>query len=340
MSNRPPRRPTRRFRWGLRLLALALGLLVGLLATEMITAGLPLPQRIQVIRERPGLSLTTRDGVPVWRSDRSAGLRPDCEERPIHVYGSSILRGVRVPDAEVFSRRLGDDACLRNFAEAGYAAQTNLAVAKERVPAERPVGIIWEVWRGSPGAYTAIGPAAYKLMGAPPPEGLTRLAFIHSRAVEYAWLARLQIPRPDRLYADYLDGTLPELRALAAEHGAELLFVLCPSLSRPLAESATRREPLYDIVRELEVPMIDLAAELADRDVSALRLDPCCHWNADGHAAIAELLRPWVRSLADTGEPPADQPTSAAIRSTHAAGASSPEPSPSTMIRSSGSVPE
>ena len=75
-------------------------------------------------------------------------------------------------------------------------------------------------------------------------------------------------------------------------------MLLMPPLDRPFAESAASGYVGYGPIRELaesaQVSLVDVAAELSGQDVEALRLDPCCHYNAEGQQALADMLAPMI----------------------------------------------
>ncbi len=74
--------------------------------------------------------------------------------------------------------------------------------------------------------------------------------------------------------------------------GARLVLVFCPPLNAALANLADSPPPEYSQVEEWArqegLETIWLAGRLAD--VEAIRLDPCCHFNARGQALIAKEL--------------------------------------------------
>ena len=53
-----------------------------------------------------------------------------------------------------------------------------------------------------------------------------------------------------------------------------------------------------------EVPLYEVARAFIDESHTDLRLDPCCHYNAKGHEALATVLARWIRASADEQSDP------------------------------------
>ena len=94
--------------------------------------------------------------------------------------------------------------------------------------------------------------------------------------------------------ADVNSKELQEALALAAAHEMTLVVVYMPTLSQPFAESAAHPLASYGPARHafaaVDAVQVDAAALLTDASYEALRLDPCCHYNAAGMALLAERL--------------------------------------------------
>ena len=93
---------------------------------------------------------------------------------------------------------------------------------------------------------------------------------------------------------------------LVRELGAHLVLVVASPLDRPFAETAASLPRGHVLVRDWAaahgVPWIDVAAAWTHLDPRQLRLDPCCHLNAAGHQALAELLAGELTSLPNPPE--------------------------------------
>ncbi|MFZ5481986.1 MAG: hypothetical protein ACOZNI_34820 [Myxococcota bacterium] len=281
-----------------RLAALLVGLVVAALLVEA-AARLLHRSRIQVVRSR---DLREADGVVLWTSADRAGLRePVCGDRPrVALFGTSILGGSGLEPEETLGPLLVEVACVANHAEPAFQAETMLARAREVLPRERHASVIWEIWPGSTGRYTRIGGAAYNLMGARPPGPLLGVLVPRSRAVEAAWSARLTTdPRMDPW--DELRRTTDA--ALSLVGTTPILFVVAPPLHQPFADTVAQTPPsqvaLVEDLHARGAAVVDLASALAAHDVSALRLDPCCHYDADGMRAVADAIRPWLLDRAN-----------------------------------------
>jgi len=118
------------------------------------------------------------------------------------------------------------------------------------------------------------------------PDRINHLLFDHSAFYRYAALA-IGERGPD---PDTLNMLVPE----------------DPStyLDRPFAESVDELDRGYlDFARKRGVALYPLARELVNEDYRRLRLDPCCHFNAEGHRVLARVFEPIVLELLD-GTPP------------------------------------
>lgn len=194
-----------------------------------------------------------------------------------------------------------------NFAQPGFTFDNKLALARRWVPRLRPALVLWEVWANDPRHYSVLGSTAYSLTGLdvgpdgyPDAFGLPRLVnawlFRRSRLYEYAsiGLAPTHFQPWAVEWREFAEKRLVDAFDLAARNGAKILLVLCPALDRELRASARSLDPGYaaavDVARRLGVPYVRLDEELAAEDYRAVRLDPCCHFNARGHAAIADAL--------------------------------------------------
>jgi hypothetical protein len=295
----------------------AAGLAAGLAAAELAMRGAEPPARTQVVRPAPpGLTLEENEVGLYWQKTPSDRRNEGCVaehpgRRRAAWFGSSIVYGVNLDGPEVFTGLLqsapeGEGWCLLNYAESGYGFQAKLAAATASLPALRPEVVFWEVWSNDNARYTRVGDAAYNLdeialdaggtpAAFPVPPGLNRLLFTRSRLYEYLTLALVpegyrRGPDIDRQLAR--EG-LPAVKRLVEGSGGLLVLSFWPPLHQPFEDSVGR---YYDAARAWAaaegVPTIDVAERLRGEDYLALRLDPCCHYSAAGHRALAGIFGP------------------------------------------------
>lgn len=276
-----------------RFVAVLLGLAAALAGAELLAAGLRPPARFQVIHASRQVRLDEVEGVVLWDDARIADRRRDCRGRPgaVGIFGSSILAGSGLDAEEVFSARLG--VCADNRASPGYAAETQLARLRRDLPEMGVARVIWELWSGAIHHYDRVGDKAIGLMGAAVPRGPLGWLLGHSRVAEALWLARLEPPR--RLPIDPVERYLPDvLEPMAATVGRPWLLLIPPPLHRPFAESVADPHPVAVAAtawaRAHGVPVLDLAEAFGDTPVESVRLDPCCHYNAEGQRRIASFV--------------------------------------------------
>jgi hypothetical protein len=295
------------------------GVSVGLFLVELSFRRLKWTPPAQVVR---GHGLHEVDGVPVWEEATDRYNR-DCvaqhpERTRVVFFGSSITYGVALAAREAFTSALQEELnaarpnpgfCVLSFAQPGFAFEQKYAIAKQEVPRYRPALIMWEDWVEWAG-YRMIGDAAYGVsnlrvrpdgfIGMPHvPDAMNRLLFQHSRLYEYLTL-RFGEPPQQQVGAEpdpsvWFDRHLGDVTALAASVNARLVFYLAAPLDRPFAETAASPpgwyRPIVDFGRRHGIPVYQLPRELADQDHTALRLDPCCHFNAAGHRALVPIMR-------------------------------------------------
>jgi hypothetical protein len=297
---------------------LVVGVLLGLILAELSVRLFRWTPRAQIVR---GSGLHEVAGVPVWEQTDDRYNRVCVEQHPerarILFFGSSITYGVGLSAAEAFTAGLQEALnatqpspgfCVLNFAQPGFAFEQKYAVAKQEVPRYRPALIMWEDWvEWHP--YRMIGDAAYGVgdMRVRPdglvgmsyvPDPVNRLLFRHSRLYEYLTLAlgeRIEQRPSGLVLPGWFDRHLAEVTALAASANARLVLYLAPPLERPFAETAAAPPDwhgfIVDFATRHGVPVYQLQRELIDQDYLALRLDPCCHFNAAGHRALVPIMR-------------------------------------------------
>jgi hypothetical protein len=298
--------------------AILVGLFGGVLIAETAVRQGKLKPPRQVIR---GFGMHSVDGVPVWERTGDRHNRECVEQHPqrtrILFFGSSITFGSSLNPPEVFTaaleQRLNEARpdpgfCVLNFAQEGYAFDQKYAIASMEVPRYRPALIMWEDWVEW-SEYRMIGDTAYAIgdLAVRPdgfvgiegmPDALNRVLFLHSRLYEYIVLVYGERvhetpggPNGIQLFADT---RLSKVPPLAQSVGAKLVFYLAPPLDQPFAETAASLPDwhaiLLDFAQKRGIPVYPLQRELIDQDYLALRLDPCCHYNAAGHRALVPIM--------------------------------------------------
>ena len=293
------------------------GLVGGLLLAELSVRVFKPTPRAQIVR---GYGLHAVDGIPVWEQSSDRHNRECVEQHPertrVLFFGSSITYGVSLTAAEAFTAALQERLnaarpspgfCVLNFAQPGFAFQQKLVVARQEVARYRPALIMWEDWVEWR-EYRLIGDAAYGVgdlrvrddgfVGMPGvPDGVNRALFLHSRLYEYLTLTLGEeierVPGPWEL-PGWFDTHLAEVVALAQSVGARLVFYASPPLEQPFAETAKTPPDWHGLIVDFghrnNVPVYELQRELTDQDYLALRLDPCCHFNAAGHRALVPIM--------------------------------------------------
>jgi hypothetical protein len=293
------------------------GLLAGLVAAEAwVRIAAPRPSR-QVVR---GFGLHEVDGVPVWKVAEDRENRGCADAHPertrILFFGSSITFGDRLSADQVFTAmleaRLNElqptpGFCVLNFAQNGFDFDQKFVTAREEVARYRPALIMWEDWIEWQD-YRIIGDTAYGIAGlavrpdgfigiAGVPNSINRALFLRSRFYEYLTLTvGERAPRPSGVQeaAAFANQRLIKVVDLARAAGAKLVLYLAPPLDQPFADTAATlpdwQRVLVDFANTHDVPAYPLQRGLIDEDYLKLRMDPCCHYNAAGHRALAPLM--------------------------------------------------
>jgi len=317
-------------------LTILIGLFAGLVVAEMwARIGKPMPRR-QMIR---GYCLRSLDGVPVWgceddpenvRHRNRACVEQHPERMRVLFFGSSITYGSGLPATEAFTTALEarlnalrptPGFCVLNFAQPGFSFEQKYAVAREEVPRYRPALIMWEDW-AEWFDYKLIGDTAYGIRDlrvrpdgfigiAGVPDGINRMLFLNSRFYQYLTLMFAE-EIPGQAEVDvatvFANTRLIQVARLAQSVGAKLALYLAPPLDRPFSETAANlpgwHAVLLDFAQAQGIPMYALQRELIDQDYLQLRMDPCCHYNADGHSALVPIMERIVLEQLDTPLPP------------------------------------
>lgn len=293
------------------------GVLAGIVLAEALIRIVRVMPRTQVVR---GHGLRAVDGVPIWEGSTDRQNRACTEAHPerrrILVFGSSISYGTDLAPEETFpfalqarlnALRPTPGFCVLNFAQPGYQFEQKNVVAHVEVPRYRPALILWESWVEWR-QLRIIGDAAYSisdyalrpdgLIGiSGVPDRLNRILFLHSRLYEYLALAYgdlASLPPERENMTAFANTRLAETVRLARSMGAPLVMYFAPPLDRPFADTAASPTPsnlvLLDFSRAHGIPTYFLAQALTDQDHRELRLDPCCHFNAKGHHALAAVM--------------------------------------------------
>lgn len=282
--------------------------------------------RMQAIDPREWRGVSTLDGAPIWENPLDDGMRKRCPDVPaprtnILILSDSILYGSELPSPDTCGKflekglnaRSGRNFCVLNYGQPALPFQAKYALARRLLPEVRPRVLFWGVSWNELSRYVFIGGTAYEVgRRRTNPDGFPSAFPVPAAA--NAWLARhipiyrhlvlsLAPPTPDMdLWRAYVDRDLPLLVDAARREGTALVLVFCPSLDRDFEASARGTDPGYALVRkfasERGVETISLAKELIGQDYLQLRLDPCCHFNKRGQAAIAAVLRRKTLELA------------------------------------------
>ena len=306
------------------------GLAVGLVVAEAVVR-IVRPKPAQQIVRGEGLHLL--DGVPVWDHADDRYNRDCVAQHPERIrilfFGSSITFGTDLTAQEAFPTllqvRLNElrptpGFCVLNFAQPGFHFEQKYAVARVEVARYQPALIMWEDWFEWLD-YHLLGDTAYVTAGLAlrpdgfigmegVPDALNRTLFLHSRLYEYLALTLGEpADRPSEVeeVTAFASQRMVKLVALARAAGAKLVLYLAPPLDHPFAETAASppewHRILSDFARESKIASYPLERELSDQDYLALRLDPCCHYNAAGHRALVPVMERIVLQQLDGSAP-------------------------------------
>jgi hypothetical protein len=301
-------------------LAGAFALFVG--TAELAVRALDPYPRVQILRDHGPPKypvLYAFDGVPMWRSDdpvirtyREPACLSDPSRTVLLIVGDSVVfvsgdRKFAGNLGPALQEVMGDRWCVVNAAHSGYSAAQKLGALRESLTRLKPDVVLWEVWAEGP-TLSYVGPHIYALGstrkdddGYPAvpvvPGALHHPLFRWSRAWEYLTLTSVAGNGDE----DVLQYHFEALR-LSRDHRFTLVFGAFPSLAKPFEDDdryvpAAQREVVDWADRE-GLQVVDVRGLLRDQDVEALRVDPCCHYNQQGHAVIAERLGPILLNAA------------------------------------------
>ena len=271
------------------------------------------PPRVQAVFPDQA-ELVDIGGEISWRShSRGEREREACVEREggaeAVILGSSILFGVQLDWPDTLGAHLEKalGGCVVNLAQPASSFQPQVATARHTLPVLDPDIVVWEIWQNSPNSFTLIGDIAYNFGhlevdegGVPSPfgvsVGLNRALF--SRSALWRFVTLTQAAEQSvgangaAMWKSFASDAITQMRAVSGD--ARIILPLMPPLSAPFADSAANPPPGYDAMLQVAsargVETIDVARSLIGHDHEALRLDPCCHLNAAGQAALAEVV--------------------------------------------------
>jgi hypothetical protein len=308
---------SRRWPWVAIRVALSLALVGSLVELWARFSGTP--PRVGLIRARKveGFRVTS-DGLFVY--SLPALVRPCAERRPgvptVSLFGSSITWGTGLPREEALGSRLealfdrspAGPHCVDDFSVPGFSQEQQWAVAREKVPETRPDVVLWEAWDPTK-HYSVVGDVAFDARHRdvdeagvprflPLPDGATDFLFRRSYAYQYATFALaplLPVEEWERGPVAWVcDEALPSLVRVAGERGGRVFVLAATPLDVPFTEPGMKEDllALLACAKKQGLPVLSIAEILSDQRVEDVRLDPCCHLNAKGHALLAERIAP------------------------------------------------
>jgi hypothetical protein len=303
----------------LRILAAIGAVALGFLLAEVVVRIRPPRPRVALVRAGAVSDYhVTSDGTLLY----SLGEHyPPCNERLPGVKtnlfaGSSIMYGSDIGIENALPHRLemalatlpGGSRCSDDVSQPGFGPAQEFALIREAFASTPPEWLFVEVWDPAR-KYSVVGDFAFDsrgrrldALGVPVvegvPEALGDALFRWSYLYQYTALALSPPPPPpdgpikqDRWMCDTM---LPELVRLTARSGTRLILLVAAPLDRPL-ETWTPENDVREVTAcaaRQNIEMIAIAQLLADQKVEDVRLDPCCHLNAHGHALLAERILP------------------------------------------------
>lgn len=302
-----------------RAASLVLGLIVTLVVAEAAMRLIRPRPRVQIVDPAHAPLVFEPGDPPLWWARYEAGpVRPlHCDDGPAQVIvaGDSVFHAITVDalDAKVAFRLADALGCVIDVTSSGYLPYQQLASAKRahaRFGGEVVVAVVWKpsvrlvrfgpVWAEAERLETDA--SGFPLPPLPVPDAVHHGLVQASALWRYATLAITppeDEPAPRPLEQDYV-----ALLDWAEGEDLSVVLVEAPALNQPFAVTAdTREHDLADWMRRLEAraaagghAYVVLAERLRGLDVEAVRLDTCCHYNGDGHAAVAQAILPDVRA--------------------------------------------
>lgn len=305
-------RRSRMAEWSLPLF----GLLAGLLILELYARVFPWTPPTQIVRNH---ELHELNGVPVWGNETRTNR--DCADRHperqrVLFFGSSITWGSGVEAEETFTAGLqarldasqpDPGICILNFSQEAFQLRQKAAVAAVEIARYRPALVLWESW-SEWREFRIMGDAAFSVSDfhvrpdgfigiEGVPDTINRELFLRSRLYQYAvlrWGQPSADVSPEHETISRLTPALQRVIDMVRTAGGRFFVYFAPPLDRPFQESAETpthgREVWESFLRAAGVPNVALARELAEHDHLRLRDDPCCHFNAEGHRALVDVM--------------------------------------------------
>jgi len=319
------------------LVAALIGLVLTLGAAEGLVRWLQPTPRVQIIRSDEVHGLRQVGGTWLWSAyDEPSRLDVGCpggDSIDVVLAGSSILYGVRLPPSQGLAARLrqtlaqalGRPVCVVDVSQPGFIGESKAAAVIEQLDAGlRPELVVYEVWANDFGTFQDLGDGLYNLSrfrldagGLPAwPAAMSadtrRWGFERSALCAYAVLA-LGPSEPGEVtrerMAQVVQRSIAPLASEVEAVGARLAMLAAPPLDRPFADSVdAARDPSHHdqafraYAEAHGLTYGEIAQMLSGEDHTALRLDACCHYNAEGMARLAERLTPWIAAQLEVGD--------------------------------------
>lgn len=280
------------------------------------------------------------DGIPVYgmAAGQGEGVRNDAclteDGADVLLLGDSILHGVLLEDRETLGPRLsqalkhadGSRACVVNASIPGFTLANEWAVLKRDWGRYTPKVVVLQIWHNTPFEYRVIGDKLYNfgplLLDDGVPNPLRALGAVNRALFERSALWRHIVERtasarvPGRA-SERFWGVLPTLDLLhqwLADRDAQLVLAYATPLSEPWDMRARRDRDDFQVVRgwaeEKQVPSLWFSDILSSQPVEAVRLDTCCHLNADGMAMVSDAMEIILQPMLDDllGGPTPEEP--------------------------------
>jgi hypothetical protein len=319
-----------------RALAVSLSLFLFVATSELIVRVGDFKPRAQRVDLRPGnvakLRPYMRDGSVLW-----AAAETDARENAgcvgavdVLLIGSSISYGIDLPAAASlagqlqarFDERLPGLVCVHGHAQPGYVGENKLAEARRALSLlnRRPAVMVWGLWQNEPDRWTVVDDEAWifsdvvtDASGLPAvpgvPAAANRALWSRSALWRYATVATARsrsFGEGVTQMAAFAGERLPELDRLVGSDVTPLFWVALPLAGTWRDGRAHDDEAWQPFVAGAKARGWTVLWEdelLADTTPAEVRLDPCCHLNATGSAAMAEALYPHIVAALPRSEP-------------------------------------
>ena len=281
------------------------------------------------------------DGVPVFEPsnvNKAGHLNEGCltdEGADVLLVGDSIFYGILLkPEdtlAPALSQRLrrpdGSAACVVNLSVPGFTLQQEAAVLKRSLTRYTPRVVVLEIWHNSPHIYREVGSILYNFgslsvdHGVPNPLKLSgtfnRSLFEQSRLwrkVVELMASQYRQGATAALWADLLR-ELDQLRVALIEQDVQLVLAFATPLSTPWRPGEDKRGTAFAEVAQWgerhRISMVRFEDLMGHRPVEDVRLDTCCHLNAEGTFLLADGLTSVLQPMIADAPTPLDRTTEA-----------------------------